>query len=172
MPPPAIRHCRPADAAAIAEVVNAAFEVERFFVDGDRTSPEGVRKMLEKGTFLLAERDGGLAACVYVEIRGDHGYFGMLSVDPKRQGEGFGRLLVEAAEEYARQAGCTAMDIQVVDLRTELPPFYHRLGYVEVGTRPVTPDPQLRQPCQFILMRKALSRRDLTPNPSPEGRRA
>jgi GNAT superfamily N-acetyltransferase len=156
MSPPTVRPSHPADAEAIAAVINAAFEVERFFVDGDRTSPEEVRRMLDRGTFLLAERDGALAACVYVEIRGEHGYFGMLSVDPARQGEGFGRLLVEAAEEHARQAGCIAMDIQVVDLRTELPPFYHRLGYVEIGMRPVTPDPQLKQPCNFILMRKAL----------------
>jgi GNAT superfamily N-acetyltransferase len=157
MPPPAVRRSLPEDAEAISAVVNAAFAVERFFVDGDRTSPEAVLEMLDCGTFLLAERDGALAACVYVEIRGEHGYFGVLSVDPARQGEGFGRLLVEAAEEHARQAGCTAMDIQVIDLRTELPPFYRRLGYVEAGMRPVTPDPQLKQPCNFILMRKPLS---------------
>lgn len=156
MPPPAIRQSGPADAEAIAEVVNAAFQVERFFVDGDRTSPEQVREMLGQGTFLLAKRDRRLLACVYVELRGDHGYFGMLSVDPARQGEGLGRLLVEAAEEHVRLAGCTAMDIQVVDLRTELPPFYRRLGYVEVGTRPVAPDPLLKRPCRFILMRKEL----------------
>src|SRR5262245_58015977 len=107
--PAAIRSCRPEDAEAVAEVINAAFKVERFFVDDDRTSPEKVSKMLERGTFLLAEQDGTLAACVYLEIRGDHGYFGMLSVDPARQGEGLGRLLVEAAEEHARRAGCTAM---------------------------------------------------------------
>lgn len=156
MPAPAVRSSRINDAEAIAEVVNAAFQVERFFVDGDRTSPERVRKMLERGTFLLAELDGKLAACVYVESRGDHGYFGMLSVDPARQGVGLGRLLVDAAEEQARRAGCVAMDIRVVDLRTELPPFYRRLGYVEVGTEPVPPDPSLKQPCQFILMRKML----------------
>lgn len=156
MPAPTVRSSRIEDAEAIAEVVNAAFQVERFFVDGDRTSPGKVRRMLERGTFLLAELDGTLAACVYVEIRGDHGYFGMLSVDPARQGEGLGRLLVDAAEEHVCRAGCAAMDIRVLDLRTELPPFYRRLGYVEVGTEPLPPDPSLKQLCQFILMRKAL----------------
>ncbi len=155
--PPAIRPCRREDAEAVAAVVNAAFEVERFFVDGDRTTPEEVRALLDRGTFLLAELDGTLAACVYVEIRDGHGYFGMLSVDPARQGEGLGRALVEAAEEHVRRAGCDAMEIQVIDLRTELPPFYRRLGYVESGTRPMSPDPIFKQPFQFTVMRKLLA---------------
>jgi predicted N-acetyltransferase YhbS len=156
MPPP-IRSSNPADVAAIVEVVNAAFQVERFFVDGDRTSAEEIREMLDRGTFLLAERDGGLAACVYVEIRGEDGYFGMLSVHPDHQGEGLGRMLIDAAEDYARQAGCSVMEIHVVDLRTELPPFYLRLGYVETGVEPMPPDPNLTRPCRFIVMRKPLA---------------
>ncbi|HEV8578065.1 MAG TPA: GNAT family N-acetyltransferase [Thermoanaerobaculia bacterium] len=151
-----IRPSRPEDVSEIVRVVNAAFEVERFFVDGERTTVDEVRGMLENGTFFLAEDGGPLAACVYLEIRPGDAYFGMLSVDPTRQGEGLGRLLVEAAEEQARAAGCEEMEIHVVDLRTELPPFYRRLGYVEVGTVPMEPDPKFKQPCQFIVMRKPL----------------
>src|SRR5262245_58542443 len=93
-PPFSIRRSRREDAPAITRVVNAAFEVERFFVDGERTTVEEVRGMLDRGTFLLAEDGGALAACVYLEIRPGDAYFGMLSVDPARQGEGLGRLLV------------------------------------------------------------------------------
>lgn len=155
--PPSIRSSGHEDVEAIVEVVNAAFQVERFFVDGDRTDPEEIREMLGRGTFLLAEREGALAACVYVEIRGDDGYFGMLSVHPSHQGEGLGRTLIEAAEERARQAGCGVMEIHVVDLRTELLPFYLRLGYVETGVEPMPPDPKLTQPCRFLVMRKPLT---------------
>ena len=83
------------------------------------------------------------------------GYFGMLAVDPSRQGSGVGRRLVEHAEQYARDQGCYVMDIRVVNLRTELPPFYRKLGYVERGTEPVD-DPRALQPFHFILMSKAL----------------
>jgi hypothetical protein len=49
------------------------------------------------------------------------------------------------------------VDISVVDLRTELPPFYRRLGYVETGTAPF-PDPaKAKRPCHFILMSKPLT---------------
>jgi hypothetical protein len=50
------------------------------------------------------------------------------------------------------------MDITVVNLRTELPPFYRKLGYVENGTEPVRPDmiPRLLEPAHFIKMTKPL----------------
>jgi GNAT superfamily N-acetyltransferase len=78
-------------------------------------------------------------------------------LDPAQHGKGLGRTLVEAAEARFRRAGCRAVDISVVDLRTELPPFYRRLGYVETGTAPF-PDPdKATRPCHFILMSKPLT---------------
>jgi hypothetical protein len=47
------------------------------------------------------------------------------------------------------------VDIRVVNLRTELPPFYRRLGYVEQRTEPFT-DPRAHRPCHFICMSKTL----------------
>ena len=153
----ALRTARPADVGAVTAIINAAYQVERFFVDGDRTSEDEVRRYMAKGAFLVAEEDGRPAGCVYIEQRGDRGYFGLLAVDPAQHGKGLGRTLVEAAEERLRRAGCIAMDISVVDLRTELPPFYRRLGYVETGTAPF-PDPEkATRPCHFILMSKPLN---------------
>jgi hypothetical protein len=54
-----------------------------------------------------------------------------------------------------RTAGCRAVDIRVVNLRTELPPIYRRLGYLETGIQPFE-DPRASQPCHFILMSKPL----------------
>jgi GNAT superfamily N-acetyltransferase len=161
------------DAAAITRLVNRAFLVEAFFVEGNRTSAAAVRRMLERGGFLLAEEAGRLLACVFVEVRGERGYFGLLAVDPSRQGEGLGARLVGAAEEHCARAGCRVMDISVVDLRRELPPFYRKLGYRRTGTQPF-PDPhRAKRPCQFLLMSKRLSggaparRRSLTARRRP-----
>ena len=145
------------DAESIARLVNVAFRPERFFIDADRTNPEKVRALLQKGKFLLAEEAGALAGCVYVELRGERGYFGLLAVDPAVQRSGLGSRLVIAAEEYCRAAGCAFMDLTIVNLRTELPPFYNRLGYVESGTLPFPSDQHPNQPCHLVRMSKPLA---------------
>jgi GNAT superfamily N-acetyltransferase len=146
------------DAGAIVRVINVAFRAaESFFVEGDRISAETLRPMLEKGNFLLAADAGGLAGCVFVELRGERAYFGLLAVEPRRQHRGLGRRLIDEAENYARAASCRAMDIRIVSVRAELPPFYRRLGYVESGTEPFPAEIKSKLPCHFVVMSKALS---------------
>ena len=145
------------DAENIARLVNIAFRPERFFIDGDRTNPEKVRALLQKGKFLLTEEAGALTGCVYVELREDRGYFGLLAVQPKRQRSGLGSGLIAAAEEYCRAAGCRFMDLTIVNLRIELPAFYHRLGYVESGILPFPSDQSPNQPCHLVKMTKPLA---------------
>jgi len=145
-----------ADVEALARLINGAFRVEQPFIDGDRTNPGGVRAYMEKGKFLLAEDSSALAGCVYVELRGDRGYLGLLGVDPPRQGTGLGRKIMNAAENFFRQAGCVAVDLRVVSARTPLPSFYRHLGYLETGTAPFAPDVPAKVPCHYILMSKTL----------------
>jgi N-acetylglutamate synthase-like GNAT family acetyltransferase len=151
------RAAEPADAENIAHLVNDAFRPERFFIDADRINPEKVRALLEKGKFLLAEEAGNLIACVYMELRGERGYFGLLAVDPARQRAGMGSRLIEAAEDYCRAAGCRFMDLTTVNLRKELPGYYRQRGYVENGTLPF-PDDQRppKVPCHLVKMSKPL----------------
>jgi GNAT superfamily N-acetyltransferase len=145
------------DAEALARVINAAFIVERPIFDGDRTNPDGVRAYMQTGKFLLAEDGSGLAGCVYVELRGDRGYIGLLSVDPPRQGTGLGRKLMEAAEQFFREAGCVAVDLRVVSARAPLPAFYRHLGYAESRIEPIAIGEQPKIPCHFIHMTKTLA---------------
>lgn len=147
------------DIPAIVSLVNRAFEVELFFLIGDRTSVENVAEMMGKGEYLLAEGpDGHLVGTVYFEKRGDRAYFGMLSVDPALKGTGLGRLLIGTVEDHARKHGCTAMDITVVNLRTELPPYYRRFGYEISGELPPPEPMRLRSkiPCHLVRMSKPL----------------
>src|SRR6516225_4294553 len=117
----------PLDVDALVGLINAAFVVERPIFDGDRTTAAGVRALLQRGRFLVAEDSAGLAGCVYVEIRGNRGYIGLLSVDPPRQGSGLGRKLMEAAEKFFHEANCVAIDLRVVSARAPLPAFYRHL---------------------------------------------
>ena len=152
------RKALPAEADAIAGLINQAFAVERFFIDGDRTSSEQVRELFGTGDFLVAQDGNALVGCVYLERRGERGYVGLLSIDPARQRSGLGSRLMAVAEEHARKAGCHAMDLRVVNLRRELPPFYRRLGYAETGTEPFPPEAKPKLPCHLVTMSKALTR--------------
>lgn len=145
-----------ADIEAIAALVNAAFRPERFFIDADRTNPEKVRALLAKGKFILVYENDVLAGCVYAELRGERGYFGLLAVDPGRQRSGLGSQLIAAAEEYCRKAGCRFMDLTFVNLRLQLPGYYRRFGYAENGVLPFPADQIPNQPVHLVQMSKAL----------------
>jgi N-acetylglutamate synthase-like GNAT family acetyltransferase len=154
--PVRVRPAASRDVPAMTRVINAAYRVEDFFKAGDRTDEHAIAALLAADAFLIVEDERGMCGCVYVQQSGDRGYFGMLAVDPARQGEGHGRRLVEAAERHCRALGCTRMDLSIVNLRTELPPFYRKLGYEEVGTAPFPEPAQVTRPCHMIKMAKPL----------------
>jgi len=81
----------------------------------------------------------------------------LLSVDPSRQRSGLGSRLMAAAEERCRELGCHSADLQIVNLRQELPDFYRRRGYLPTGTAPFRPDLVTKMPCHFIKMSKPLT---------------
>jgi len=151
-----IRTATPDDVDDLVRVINAAFAVERFFIDRDRIDADGVRALFTKGAFLIGQdATGAIVACVHTERRGDHGYFGLLSVVPERKRLGYGRRLIDDVEDRFRRSGLTHVDIRVVNLRTELPPIYRKLGYGETGTEPFE-DPRAFRACHFIRMSKPL----------------
>jgi GNAT superfamily N-acetyltransferase len=153
-----IRVAEVRDEEATVSVINAAFRrAENFFIDRDRIDVEAVRELLRKGKFLVADDNGALAGCVYVELRGDRSYLGLLAVDPQLQRVGLGSALMTAAEDYCAKAGSRFMDLQIVNLRQENHAFYRRRGYVETGTVPFPPDLNTKLPCHFVTMSKPLT---------------
>jgi N-acetylglutamate synthase-like GNAT family acetyltransferase len=146
------------DTGRLLTLINQAFAVEAFFHIGTRLDTARIKPYFQKGRFLVAEFDGALVGCVYVELHAEESYLGLLSVDPKVQKTGLGQRLVAAAEEFAREMGARRMDLTVVNLRTELPPYYAKLGYTTVGEEPIPEQMQARvnQPCHFIRMSKPL----------------
>lgn len=157
------RYATPADVAEIVRVINLAYQVEVTMFHGERTSEAEVIERLGRpnGAFLVLDDSTAttrtrLTGAVYVETRENRGYFAMLSVDPTHQGRGLGRTLVGAAEAHCRDAGCRVMDIDVVDLRTELPGFYAALGFTPAESTPF-PDPtKTKQPVRLVRMEKPL----------------
>jgi len=148
------------DIPALVRLINIAYRVEAFFIQGERTSAEEVRGLMDLAGAAFLVFDGaapeGLAGSVYVEVRGNRGHFGLLAVEPAMQGRGLGRALIAAAEEYCRAARCTALDLEVFDVRSELPPFYRACGFHPVGTIAFSHPELLLKPAHLIQMSKAI----------------
>src|SRR6476659_10550436 len=115
------RYATPGDIPELVRIINLAYRVEDFFVDGDRTDSADVKSRMEApgACFIVADSPDGraLAAGVWVEVHDRRGHFAVLSVDPAYQGRGLARLLIDAVEDHCRKEGCSALDIEVVDLR-------------------------------------------------------
>jgi ribosomal protein S18 acetylase RimI-like enzyme len=155
------------DVPALTRLVNAAFRVEDFFKAGDRTTEREVEALLSTGQFLVVDAAPATpAACAYLETQATCTYFGMLSVDPAHQGQGYGRRMLHAIEAHTLSLGLDAIEIHVVNLRTELFPLYRKFGYVEMGTMPFPNDGSSTRPCHFVVMVKRLE------TPAPASRRA
>ncbi len=147
------------DIQRLIPMINAAFTVETF-LEGTRTDLERLTAYFLKGEFLLAEdASGQLIGSIYTELRPPRGYLGMLAIDPAHQRSGHGSTLMAAGENHLRGKGCQAVDITVIEWRTELPPIYRKLGYVETAIEDFNPSQKLKPgvpPCRVIVMSKAL----------------
>lgn len=151
-----VRRAVPGDAAALADLVNRAYAIEAFFVDGDRTDAAEIAQLIARTTFLVLEQEGGLAAAVLVEPAPEGGgYLGMLSVAPEMQGRGLGTRLVRIAEALCEAAGHATMRLKIINLREELARWYRSLGYREVGTEPYQ-HRAVKRPCHFVWMERPI----------------
>jgi len=93
--------------------------------------------------------------------------FGPFAVRVAGQGQGWGTVLLRWTEEHCRTVlGATAVEIEVVNYRTDLFPWYSKRGYEETGEVKrmdleangcVTQRSALTRPrCRYVMMRKAL----------------
>ncbi|RYY98342.1 MAG: GNAT family N-acetyltransferase [Chitinophagaceae bacterium] len=162
-----------ADIPALLRLVNAAYRGdaaragwthEADLIEGEQRTDttELAEKISHPGAVILKYTDAsaGLQACVYLEKRAADLYLGMLSVDPRLQGSGIGKRLLEAAEVHARRIGCNAVLMSVISVRTELIDWYNRQGYVPTGDTEPFPEEERfgrpRQPLEFVWLRKEL----------------
>ncbi|MEU0153844.1 GNAT family N-acetyltransferase [Micromonospora fulviviridis] len=143
--PRTVRTARPADVAALVDLVESAYRGERSragwtteadLLAGQRTDPEMVAEAVSSraGTVLVVEDGTGIVACCQLERRDDHVYFGMFAVAPGRQGGGLGRDLLAEAERHAREQWHSGeMRMTVITQREDLIAWYERRGYVRTG---------------------------------------
>ena len=113
----------------------------------------------ENSTILkYIEDDNKLLGCVYLQKQNARLYLGMLTVSPNIQGKGIGKKLLKAAEEHAKEKGCSSIIMNVISVRKELIQWYERHGYKDNGQRkPFPHDAKFNhssQVLEFMIMEK------------------
>ncbi|MCP4447127.1 MAG: GNAT family N-acetyltransferase [Myxococcales bacterium] len=146
----------PGDLEAIADLINLAYLVERYFLLGPRIDEEGVAVHIRAREMLIVRGEAEAIATAHLRVAGPNAHLGLVSVRPEAQGQGLGRRIVGAAEDLATERGAQWMHLQVVHLRSELPEFYRNLGYQETGTSAFDESKAPLQPVHFIDMAKSL----------------
>ena len=83
--------------------------------------------------FLVAEAAGSVVGSVMAGYEGHRGWINYLAVAPARQRTGLGRVLMAAAEDRLRSAGCPKINLQVRPDNRAAIAFYERLGFAVEG---------------------------------------
>lgn len=176
LPPLRFRRALPADAAAVAALVNSAYRgdasragwtTEADLLGGQRIDAEDVAQLIaqDHSRFLLCLDGEDIIGCAHLEKTGARIVsLGMLVVRPVLQNRGLGRRLMAAAEDCAHaEWNAVRIEMQVIALRRELIAYYERRGYRRTGeTRPFPSDPRFGLPkvagLHFVVMEKPLAR--------------
>jgi GNAT superfamily N-acetyltransferase len=81
---------------------------------------------------VLVGRDGGdIVASVLVGHDGHRGWVYYVSVDPERRGKGYGRAIMNAAEDWLRGLGIEKLQLMVRAGNAKVQAFYETLDYQE-----------------------------------------
>jgi GNAT superfamily N-acetyltransferase len=138
-----IRPATAADESAVLDLMQELFEPPGIKPDdySRERAQAGFQKYIEdeSGDVLLAEAGGALVglASVFVDIRSIR--FGMrcwledLIVASAQRSTGVGRQLLEAATDWARERGCTHLELDSGNARKDAHRFYVDQGMEQQG---------------------------------------
>lgn len=139
-----IRTYNPTDYEFIISLVTRFSEFElpewRRAEDIDHTNRESLERALKQpepdsAIFIAEEENGALAGFVHLQTQTDyftgeqHGYISDLAVDTPFEGQGVGRLLLETAEDWAREQGYPLLTLYVFAGNTRARRIYEKHGF-------------------------------------------
>jgi ribosomal protein S18 acetylase RimI-like enzyme len=162
------------DIPAIRNLLNSSYRgefsrqgwtTEANLIDGNiRTDDRNVKKtMKQTGSVFLKYTNGmnEIIGCVNLQHHDNKIYLGMFSVSPIQQGNGIGKQILQASEEYAKHLKCASIYMSVISLRTELINWYQRHGYKDTGKRQPFIEDDISgkhlQRLEFMVMEKIIT---------------
>lgn len=127
-PKPHIRSYRTNDEAAVLALWRRAGIDRRWL---DLRAEIGEKRKRDRSLFLVAESSHAVVGAVMGAYDGRRGWVYHLAVEPERQRQGVGRLLMLALEQRMHRRGVTKINLQVRHDNLEVCAFYERLGYLD-----------------------------------------
>ncbi len=129
------------DAEAIAAVLHAAFaEFEPIYTPEAfaATTPAvaQIHSRWHEGPVWIAIANNNIVGTVAAVVKQDSLYVFSMAVLPAAQGQGIGRLLLEAAENYARTQGCNRLFLSTTPFLTDAIRLYERFGFERTDEGP------------------------------------
>jgi len=82
-------------------------------------------------TVLVGRHEDAIVATAMVGHDGHRGWVYYVAVDPDSQGQGLGRTIMAAVEDWLRQAGVPKLQLLVRRENAKASGFYQSLGYEE-----------------------------------------
>ena len=86
---------------------------------------------VQRDLFLVGLLDGKLVATVIAGYEGHRGWINYLADSKECREMGFGRLMMDEAEERLRAIGCPKINLQIRSSNVDVIRFYQSLGYSE-----------------------------------------
>ena len=131
-----IRPARSAEAAAVRDVVLAAYE-RYVAVIGTQPGPmlDDYNARIAAGQAWVLEVANEIAGVLVLEDGPDCFLLDNIAIRPDRQGIGYGRQLMDFAEAQAARRGWQAVTLYTNALMTENIAIYTKRGYIQQGRR-------------------------------------
>jgi ribosomal protein S18 acetylase RimI-like enzyme len=82
-------------------------------------------------TVLVGRDDSGIVASALVGHDGHRGWVYYVAVDPDFRHKGYGRVIMDAAENWLRARGIEKLQLMVRPDNSQVQAFYQSLGYLE-----------------------------------------
>jgi ribosomal protein S18 acetylase RimI-like enzyme len=85
----------------------------------------------DNAAMLVGRDDSGIVASVLVGHDGHRGWVYYVAVDPDCRHKGYGRVIMDAAEDWLRARGIEKLQLMVRPDNSQVQAFYQSLGYFE-----------------------------------------
>ena len=131
VPPLAIADIRDADVAAVIALWQASGLTRPW---NDPASDIALARREPHSTVLIGRDGGAIVATAMVGHDGHRGWVYYVATDPDRRAKGYGRAIMNAAEDWLRAAGIAKLQLLVRRENAGVAAFYQSIGYEEAQT--------------------------------------